>query len=339
MLTARRTRVVKLRDGSRVRLRPISASDKELLVAAFDRLSEESRYRRYFHHMRELTPEMLINFTEVDHVDHEAIVAIDQGTGEALGVARYVRFPDDASAADLAVGVVDHWQGRGLGRALLTELTRRARQEGVRTFCASVLHGNEQAVGLLAGINKIERHAGVGGMQFRIQLPEKRGIGAQLAVVLRAAAAGVLNAGGGILPLTTRSESQAPGRRSIGTIIVGSDGSATASVAVRAAVEIAKARGATLHLVTAYRSSAQRQEAMTTIARTEDRIRELGVEPRTHARQGEAAPVLVVVAEEHDADLIVVGSSTVSNEARLRGSIPNALCRRAPCSLLIVRNT
>ena len=62
----------------------------------------------------------LAYLVDVDHKDHEAIIAIDPSSGEALGVARYIRSKDDAQVAEVAVTVADDWQRRGLGRALLT---------------------------------------------------------------------------------------------------------------------------------------------------------------------------------------------------------------------------
>jgi nucleotide-binding universal stress UspA family protein/GNAT superfamily N-acetyltransferase len=326
--------MVKLRDGSRVRLRSILPQDKPLVVAAFNRTSEDSRYRRYFSYVQELSPHMLAYLTEVDHVDHEAVIAIEPDGGEALGVARFVRAREDA---EIAVAVVDDWQGHGLGRALLTELTRRARQEGVRRFTALVLRDNQQAVKLLAGVSEIEQRAPGPEMQLAVELPEQRGIGAQLAGVLRDAASGAVTARHLMLASPSRAEPPARRWRSIDTVVVGSDGSATATVAVQAAVDLAGAFGATLHVVCAYRLPEQRPEALMALTSAEDDIRRHGLQPRCHARQGEAATVLEEVAEEHDADVIVVGSRGLSGGTRLRGSVPNTVSRRAPCSVLIVR--
>ena len=127
MATTRRSRTAKLRDGSRVKLRAIAPEDKPRVADAFERLSEASRYRRFFQRLTELTPATLAYLTEVDHTDHEAIIAIEPSVGHALGVARYVRTREDPEEAEVAFAVVDDWQGRGLGRALLTDLTRRAR--------------------------------------------------------------------------------------------------------------------------------------------------------------------------------------------------------------------
>ena len=89
---------------------------------AFERLSEESRYRRFFTTKNELSAAELDYLVDVDHEDHEAIIAIDPSSGEVLGVARYIRSKDDAEVAEVAVTVADDWQRRGLGRALLRPL-------------------------------------------------------------------------------------------------------------------------------------------------------------------------------------------------------------------------
>jgi nucleotide-binding universal stress UspA family protein len=125
--------------------------------------------------------------------------------------------------------------------------------------------------------------------------------------------------------------------RSVGTVVVGSDGSESAAIAVQAAVDLADAFSATLHLVSAYRVPAERADALTALAGAEADVRELGVETLCHARQGDASAVLADVAQEHDADVIVVGSKGMSGAARLLGSVPNTVSHNAPCSVLIVR--
>lgn len=79
---------VRLADGSRVTLRAVEPEDKRLLAAAFDGLSEQSRYRRFFTPLRELDERQLAYLTEVDHHDHEALLAIDARSGNCSGVAR-----------------------------------------------------------------------------------------------------------------------------------------------------------------------------------------------------------------------------------------------------------
>lgn len=103
MSTPSRRRTITLRDGARVTLRPIAPEDKPLLAASFDRLSEESRYRRFFTTKPALSAAELDYLVDVDHQDHEAIVAIDRSSGEGLGVARYIRSTDDVEVAEVAV--------------------------------------------------------------------------------------------------------------------------------------------------------------------------------------------------------------------------------------------
>ena len=132
----------RLRDGSTVIVRPVRPDDRELFVAGFDRMSGESRYKRFMSHKKRLSDRELDFFTHLDHDRHEAIGAIDVATGEGAGVARMHRSPDDPAVAEAAVTVVDEWQGRGLGSVLLGRLTERARELGVQRFEASLFTTN-----------------------------------------------------------------------------------------------------------------------------------------------------------------------------------------------------
>jgi hypothetical protein len=78
---------VELRDGSEVRIRPIEPGDKRRLAEGFDHLSEESRYRRFLHPIKHLSLRDLAYFTEVDHRDHEALIALDPDGGRPAGSA------------------------------------------------------------------------------------------------------------------------------------------------------------------------------------------------------------------------------------------------------------
>ena len=98
-------------------MRPLVDDDRKRLVDAFYRLSEGSRYRRFFAPVRDLSEETLDYLVEIDHHDHEAIVALDAESGDLIGVARYVRQAPGSERAEAAVVVADDWQGLGLGRA------------------------------------------------------------------------------------------------------------------------------------------------------------------------------------------------------------------------------
>ena len=152
-----------LRDGSRVEVRPLRRSDAQLLLRGFERLSEESRYRRFLCSMPELSESMVRNLTDVDHHDHEAVVALDPDTGEGVGVARYVRDRDRPERAEAAVTVIDDWQGRGLGTLLLELLAVRARDESITRFTAFMLASNDEMMELLESfgpVRVIDREAG-----------------------------------------------------------------------------------------------------------------------------------------------------------------------------------
>ncbi len=163
---------VTLRDGRRVRVRQGSSSDRELLLRGFDRLSEESRYRRFLAPMPELREEMIRYLLDVDHCDREAIIAVDEETGEGVGVARYIRLSERPQAAELAITVVDDLQRRGLGTILLEVISARAREQGIDTFSALMLATNREMFEMLehAGpIDLLDRDAGTVQVEAAIQ--------------------------------------------------------------------------------------------------------------------------------------------------------------------------
>jgi RimJ/RimL family protein N-acetyltransferase len=141
--------VIELRDGARIRVRPIQPEDKPALVRGFERLSQESVYKRFLSPISKLRPMELVYLTEVDHHDHEALIAFDDRTGEPVGVVRYVRSRTDPQRAEFAVTVVDDWQRRGVGTELLRRISGRAKQEGVKIFTALLLAENHEMKGLL----------------------------------------------------------------------------------------------------------------------------------------------------------------------------------------------
>ena len=188
---------VTLRDGSQVLIRPICASDKPLVAAAYDRLSPESRRRRFLVAPSRLSDEDLRYLTEVDHRRHEALIALDAETGEAVGDARYVRLPGDREAAEVATVVADGWHGRGLATALLTELTDRARANGLSRYTAVVSADNRVVLDALEGLGA--RRTGTGGdeVELEIELPSEE-LPGRLRGALRWAAEGQLRLLGGL---------------------------------------------------------------------------------------------------------------------------------------------
>ena len=129
-----------------VTTRPVRPDDAPLFCRLWDRLSPETVYRR-FHAPLRCPPAEAHRLVEVDHDLREALVAVVGG--EVVGVARYDRSPADPRTADVAVVVEDAWQGVGVGRQLLGELTELAARRGVRSFTADVQTDNDRMVGLV----------------------------------------------------------------------------------------------------------------------------------------------------------------------------------------------
>jgi RimJ/RimL family protein N-acetyltransferase len=176
-----------LRDGSMVLIEPIRPEHKEVLQRAFERLSDESRYSRFLAPLERLSPSMLAYLTEVDHHDHEALIAFDQGSGDAVGVARYVR--TEGPSAEAAVTVQDDWQGRGLGTALTSLIAERALDEGIDRFTAMLLAENKEMIALLESLGQVKvigRAAGTIELEVPLEA-ERPGAGKGLYGVLRAA--------------------------------------------------------------------------------------------------------------------------------------------------------
>ena len=138
-----------LRDGSKVLIRQVQPADAQLLADGFARLSPQSRRLRFLARKDQLSAAELRYFTDVDHHGHEALGALNQADGRGVGIARYVRDAGDPHAAEIAVTVVDDWQGRGLGTELLARLSGRARAEGIRRFTALVSADNAAMTALL----------------------------------------------------------------------------------------------------------------------------------------------------------------------------------------------
>ena len=131
---------------------------------------------------------MLRYFTEVDHHNHEALLAIEPETREGVGVGRYVRSKEDPTRAEAAITVLDDWQGRGVGTLLLDLLAGRARDEGITHFRALVLAANHDMVELLESLGPLEVISREqGAIEFEAELP-RYGIGPGLHGMLRAAA-------------------------------------------------------------------------------------------------------------------------------------------------------
>jgi RimJ/RimL family protein N-acetyltransferase len=176
-----------LRDGAAVLIEPIRPEHREALERSFERLSDRSRYTRFLAPMQRLSPSMLTYLTEVDHDDHEALVAFDCVSGDLVGVARYVRANE--GSAEAAVTVLDDWQGRGLGTGLTSLLAERALDQGIDHFTAVLLADNREMIGLLESLGHVTvTHREAGTLEVDVPLEADRpGAGKALYGVLRIA--------------------------------------------------------------------------------------------------------------------------------------------------------
>jgi len=188
---ASRPQLIRLRTGHLVQLRPVRPSDAPAVARAYRDLGEQSRYRRFFTLMPELSESTLRAATEVDHTDHEALVASPPLSADIVGEARFVRSAEHPDTADVAVTVVDGWQGRGVGSALLRRLSQRAVEVGVHHFTAEILAENRTMLAMLPNLGRVETRADGSVVSARIEIaqppqPTRHG----LLDLLRAAARG-----------------------------------------------------------------------------------------------------------------------------------------------------
>jgi acyl-CoA synthetase (NDP forming)/RimJ/RimL family protein N-acetyltransferase len=164
---------VVLSDGGTVHLRPIVPSDAGALTAFHGRMSERTRYLRYFGAYPQIPPRDLERFTTLDH--HERVAFVALLGDDIVAVARYERI-DHGPSAEVAFVVEDRHQSRGLGPILLEHLAAAARERGVERFVAEVLAENSAMLGVFraAGYHLVrEMEEGVFHLEFAIDPTEE----------------------------------------------------------------------------------------------------------------------------------------------------------------------
>jgi RimJ/RimL family protein N-acetyltransferase len=160
-------------DSARVCVRGLEPADRDGLARVFERLSERSRTQRFLGPKRQLTDRDLSRLSNIDHVRHEALVAIDPADGSIIGVARYCKWSGRAGVAELAGEIVDDWQGRGIGGELLARIIERAGVNDIHKLTASAFSDNAAALALLrrAGFTTTRRGYGVSELQLELVPP------------------------------------------------------------------------------------------------------------------------------------------------------------------------
>jgi len=143
-----------LPDGTDVAVRPIRPEDAELEQNFMRNLSDEAKYFRFMQSLQELTPEMLVRFTQIDYHFEMALIATTEREGQEqqLGVARYVTNPDKTSC-EFALVVSDQWQRKGIAHRLMYQLTEVARGRGLELMQGEVLANNHKMLDLVRSLN------------------------------------------------------------------------------------------------------------------------------------------------------------------------------------------
>ena len=168
---------IELPRGGKALIRPVVPADRALLQAGFARLSERSRFFRFMRPIERLSETELDVLTDLADPRQRAIGALglissgDTGEPEQepAGVARYVRLPDRPDMAEVAVVVVDSYQGQGLGGLLLGALAKWAAAEGVVAFTAITHSENRAMLGLFLSVGA--RIVGASGAERELEIP------------------------------------------------------------------------------------------------------------------------------------------------------------------------
>jgi len=153
----------KLRDGTKVLIRPLQRSDRNDLIRGFAKLSMGSRRFRFLSPIRKLSEYHLKSLIEVDQLNHVAIGVKDIGRLGKPGIAigRFVRLEDEPTIAEFAITVSDEYQNRGIGTLLTRLLMRVAFERGIEILRGFLLDDNLAMMRLLESFGaRIKRETG-----------------------------------------------------------------------------------------------------------------------------------------------------------------------------------
>ncbi|MDJ0805702.1 MAG: bifunctional acetate--CoA ligase family protein/GNAT family N-acetyltransferase [Gammaproteobacteria bacterium] len=151
---------IQLHDGTDIIIRPIRPEDAEIEQQFIRDLSSEAKYFRFMSSLQELTPEMLVRFTQIDYHNEMALIAVVQhnDTEQEIGVARYVTNLDKKSC-EFALVVSDQWQRKGIAHQLMQKLMEIARDRGLERMDGEVLSRNSKMLELIKSLNfQISNH-------------------------------------------------------------------------------------------------------------------------------------------------------------------------------------
>lgn len=141
-----------LADGRPLRIQPVTPAARPLIVRGLARISPETSRRRFFTVRRQFSDAELDALTDLDGENRFALgatVRAADGDTEPVGVARFARLPDAPAVAEIAILVVDAFQGQGVGRVLLKRLASAALAKGIARFRGIVQPDNRPVIRLL----------------------------------------------------------------------------------------------------------------------------------------------------------------------------------------------
>jgi acetyltransferase len=141
------------RDGTEITVRPLRPEDALLEKEFVHNLSDESRYFRFFGTLRELTPEMLLRFTQFDYDREMALTVVTSVADreQAIGAARYV-IDREGGGCEFAIAIADQWHKRGIGRRLMAALIEAAREKKLSHMHGDVLADNGPMLAMMESL-------------------------------------------------------------------------------------------------------------------------------------------------------------------------------------------
>ena len=144
---------VQLPDGTDLIMRPIRPEDAQMEQSFVRGLSDQTKYFRFMQAIKELTPEMLVRFTQIDYDREMALIGVvqEEGGQVQVGVARYMSRPG-GEACEFAIVVADAWRDRGIGARLMRALMQNARSRGFRVMDGEVLTANTRMLALVKSL-------------------------------------------------------------------------------------------------------------------------------------------------------------------------------------------
>ncbi len=162
----------RLPGGGEISVHPLGPGAGDLLQEGLSKMSPESRRRRFHTPLKQFSPGLLRRLTAIDGLHHRAwgVYLDDHPVHTGIGVARLVEHADRPDLADLAITVLDRFQGRGVGRLLLDFLIAEGRRAGYRALTAAVLADNGPMLHLLESVGAVRTAQSQGQIELQIPL-------------------------------------------------------------------------------------------------------------------------------------------------------------------------